>query len=324
MAETPDQYRSTRPRPAWEARLDAIDERLDSLASQVSRVLEAMASDQEERRATPPPRDLSRDLGVVADRVADVALDCAVNREVLQRLDGAIDADVVARIDAAVAQIGDSIAVLVASVDTVRGMVEDLRSLVVANGGSEAAVAAVRGLVDQIDSLDRRMVSRSDIDELRQRVEQAEVSLADQANMIGTALRRRIDDQRTATGEVGAQLSNLMATSGDSIDLPDKVRREVRKEIEELAEHLGVALSDLRLQLTDGATTSLPALTTGLDRISGRIEADTQRLSAVVASANDRNDERLRRLDAQVTELRQRLELLRLNRPLGSRDRAGN
>lgn len=313
MADTPDQNRSLRPRPAWEGRLDYIDGRLDALASQMAGLIEAMAAERDARLAQPAQPDTSHDLAILSARISDTALDSAVNREVLSRL------------DAAIGTLAESVGRLDSSIEAVRSMVEGLRSTILSRDSVDSAVDAIAGLGDQVRGIDRRMVSRADIDEVRQRVEQAEVALAHQANIIGEALRSRVDDQRILSGELGAQLANLSASIADSVDLPDKVRREVRKEISDLAERLGVAMREMRAQLTDGSeATSLPALTTGLDRISGRIRSDTQRLSDSVSSAQKANDERMRRLDAQVTELRHRLDLLRLSQPLSSRPRADN
>lgn len=310
MAETPDKQRFVRPRPGWEGRLDHIDDRLDGLASQLEQVIDAVASEREGRLTQPPQPDVSPALAILSDQVSDTALDTAVNREVLQRLDGLVGGLI------------DSMSRLESSLEAVRGLVDGLRSTILNRDSADVAVGAIAGLADQVRSIDRRLVSRADIADVRQRVEQAEVALAHQSNIIGEALRRRVDDQRILSGELGAQLANLSASVSDSVDLPDKVRREIRKEVSELAEHLGVAMRDMRMQLAEGSdSTSMPALTTGLERISGRIQADTQRLSKTVSSAQSANDERMRRLDAQVTELRQRLELLRLSQPLASRQR---
>lgn len=310
-AESSDQQRVHRPRPAWEGRLDAIDARLDALSAQLAHIVDTVGT-LRDAPAAAAPVDVSHDLATLSDRIADTSLDSAVNREVLQRLDGVVTA------------MGESVNRLGSGLDAVRGMVEGLRATVLSRDtSSESIDAAVSDLSDRISALDRRMVSRADIDEVRQRVEQAEVALAHQANIIGEALRRRVDDQRVLSSELGAQLANLTASISDSVDLPDKVRREIHKEVEELAERLGVALRDLRVQLSSGFGPAElgPAVTSGLDRISGRLHADTKKLTDAVSEAQATSEERLRRLDTQVTELRQRLELLRLSQPLGSRPR---
>lgn len=304
--ESQDQQRVHRPRAAWEGRLDAIDDRLDGLVRQLSQVIGQVGELQDQAE---PQADLSHDLKMLSDRVADTSLDSAVNREVLQRLEGMVGT------------LGDSVHGLDSAVEAVRGMVEGLRATLLSRDtSSEAITSAVDRVAEQLRAVDRRMVSRADIDEVRQRIEQAEVALAHQANIIGEALRSRVDDQRVLSNELGAQLANLTASVSDSVDLPDKVRREIHKEVEELAEHLGVAMRDLRTEMSVIGPRELPTVT-GLDRLSGRIHADNERLTQAVTSAQATSEERLRRLDAQVSDLRQRLELLRLNQPLGSKRR---
>ena len=49
----------------------------------------------------------------------------------------------------------------------------------------------------------------------------------------------------------------------------------------------------------------------GLDRISGRFQTDTGRILEAVSAAQEDTDGRLRRIDAQVTELRRIVDRVR-------------
>lgn len=294
--------------PVWQPQLNRIEARLDALGAAVEKLdarvteLAANAVRGERSDADDTADDVLHHLDLVSNRIADQALDGAVNREVLQRIEGTV------------ASFSDTVSRLAGSLESVRSMVESLHTTSVAN---EVATSGLSGAVDELgDRLSmtqKRMISRSHLDEVRHRVEQAEVALARQANLIGDALRSRIDDQRVLSNELGAQISNLNASLSRSSDVPDKVRRELNKAVESLAERMGIAMREVRKELTAASTGNAPtpAVNAGLDRISGRLQADANRIAQVVANVQADNEDRMRRLNLQVSELHRSLELLR-------------
>ena len=231
---------------------------------------------------------------------------------------------------------------LLAAVDQIRADLDVVRSDVVGvrdevggvrdevGGGrarAEEIAATLRSLADAVESTQDQMARADSIAQIASRLDaldgavhalrssedlrEAELRLGRRVDASGEALRARIDDQRVLADSLAANVSQLNAALTKASEEPQQLRRDLDRILEQLAERMGAAMRDLRDELGSSAEEPLAlrsSVEAGLDRISGRFQTDAGRILDAVATAQEDADGRLRRIDAQVTELRRTID----------------
>ena len=272
---------------------DASADPLERLVAAVESIDRRLGALEDRHRA-----DVEADAGLrdrierVADQVSDLAKGVDALGERVDRSSDAVQAGT------------DALSELSANASSTRDALRTLRQATATESSANRdGFVEVR---DQVAEIDRRIVSRAQMDDVRQRIEQAERSLAHQANVIGEAIRSRVDDQRVLSRELAAQISALNAAVSTSEPSSELVRRDVQSTVEVLAERVAHAMGELRSDFREAQSRQARALAS-----SDTTRVDASQLSSTLRSVQDSTDERLRRIDGQLSELRNSLDLLR-------------
>ena len=300
---------------------------LGPVRSELREVRTAIAASAE------PVDPLRDDIAALADRLAAARDDLAPLRQELGELrrDVAHHRPDLSSIEASLTTILDALAEgitenrngrqqVIETVDHVRQLLPDPKATErladavaqVSQAVSDAGARAVHP--DAVATIAARLEAvHSTIDSLGldERLRETELHLGRRLDVNADSVRSRIDDQQALTDALAANVSQLNAALTLASEAPQQLRRDLDRVLEQLAERVGSAMHELRIELRGRGPEPIAlhsSVEAGLDRISGRFQNDAGRILQAVSAAQEDTDGRLRRIDAQVTELRRTVE----------------